>query len=267
MNEQVRLSIQQTLGTLEIAENIVVLLAVESGSRAWGFESSDSDYDVRFIYIRRPEWYLTIDLELKRDVIERPLQDEIDLSGWDVRKALWLFQKSNPPLLEWLQSPIIYRERFSFAARLRQLLPEFYSPRACFYHYLHMARGNIREYLHGETVRQKKYFYVLRPLLAMRWIEQELGPVPIEFQKLVLATINDVNLRAALDGLVAAKRAGAELDHGPRIPAISDFIAGEMARLESIPANGVDSSQQIERLNQLFRATIEEIWDNQQQDH
>src|SRR5688500_2509990 len=95
MNEQVRLSIQQTLATLEMTENIVVLFAVASGSRAWGFESSDSDYDVRFIYIRRPEWYLTIDLELKRDVIERPLQDEIDLSGWDVRKALWLFQKSN----------------------------------------------------------------------------------------------------------------------------------------------------------------------------
>jgi predicted nucleotidyltransferase len=111
-------------------------------------------------------------------VIELPLRDGIDLSGWDIRKALKLFRKSNPPLLEWLQCPIVYVERFSFASRLRVLLPAFYSPRASFFHYLHMAQGNIREYLRGEIVWRKKYFYVLRPLLAMRWIERGLGPVP-----------------------------------------------------------------------------------------
>lgn len=94
-------SIHQALDALERVEGVAVLLAVESGSRAWGFPSVDSDYDVRFIYIRRPEWYLSIDLENQRDVIERPLENEIDLSGWDVRKALKLFHKSNPPLLEW----------------------------------------------------------------------------------------------------------------------------------------------------------------------
>jgi predicted nucleotidyltransferase len=215
MNEQDRISIQRTLESLESAENSIVLLAVESGSRAWGFESTDSDYDVRFIYVRPPEWYLSIDLETQRDVIERPLENEIDLSGWDVRKALQLFQKSNPPLLEWLQYPIIYRERFLFAARLRELLPEFYSPRACFFHYLHMARGNIREYLQGEIVWRKKYFYVLRPLLAMRWIDQELGPVPIEFQKLIDATVHDASVRAALEQLIAAKRSGSRAGSRP----------------------------------------------------
>jgi predicted nucleotidyltransferase len=264
MNENFTKSIQQTLESLESAENMVVLLAVESGSRAWGFDSTDSDYDVRFIYIRPADWYLSVDLEMQRDVIERPLQDEIDLSGWDVRKALQLFQKSNPPLLEWLQCPVIYRERFSFAARLRELLPDFYSPRACFFHYLHMARGNIREYLQGETVWRKKYFYALRPLLAMRWIDQELGPVPIEFQKLVDATVQDARLRAALDDLVAAKRAGAELDRGPRIPSISDFIATELARLENTASDRADSGQQVERLNQLFRSTLQEVWQSQQ---
>ena len=263
MNEQDRISIQRTLESLESAENAIVLLAVESGSRAWGFESTDSDYDVRFIYVRPPEWYLSIDLETQRDVIERPLENEIDLSGWDVRKALQLFQKSNPPLLEWLQCPIIYRERFLFAARLRELLPEFYSPRACFFHYLHMARGNIREYLQGETVWRKKYFYVLRPLLAMRWIDQELGPVPIEFQKLIDATVHDASVRAALEELIAAKRAGAELDRGPRIPVISDFIASELTRLENTASDRADPAPQVERLNEVFRSTLKEVWQSQ----
>jgi predicted nucleotidyltransferase len=87
-------------------EDVVVLLAVESGSRAWGFSSKDSDYDARFIYLRRPEAYLSI--RAPRDVIERRIVDEVDVNGWDLRKALGLLMKSNPPLLEWLQCPIIY---------------------------------------------------------------------------------------------------------------------------------------------------------------
>src|SRR5918996_1555979 len=197
--------IKQRLVSLEESDQVVILLAVESGSRAWGFESRDSDYDVRFIYLQRPESYLSIDLEIQPDVIERPIVDHIDLSGWDIRNALKLFQKSNPPLLEWLQSPLIYLERFSFANHVRELLSTYYSPRNCFHHYFHMARGNIREYLRGEVVWRKKYFYVLRPLLALRWIELELGPVPMEFSKLVQATVTNEQLRPAVDDLVVAK--------------------------------------------------------------
>lgn len=258
MEDRVVISIKQTLERLEQVEDVVVLLAVESGSRAWGFPSNDSDYDVRFVYVRRPEWYLSIDLESRRDVIEQPFKDEIDLSGWDIRKALKLFHKSNPPLLEWLQCPFVYRERFSFAARLRALLPEFYSPKATFFHYLHMARGNIREYLRGDTVWRKKYFYVLRPLLAMRWIDQGRGPVPIEFQKLVDATVDDSTLLSAIGNLVSAKRAGTELDQGPRIPATSDFITNELARLEQTASNRPDAAPAAEKLNGLFRSMLDE---------
>ena len=260
MEDRVTAAIQETLQRLEQEEDIIVLLAVESGSRAWGFPSTDSDYDVRFIYIRRPEWYLSIDLENRRDVIERPIEDAIDLSGWDIRKALKLFQKSNPPLLEWLQCPIVYRERFSLADRLRGLLPEFNSPKATFFHYLHMARGNIREYLKGDMVWRKKYFYVLRPLLAMRWIDQGRGPVPIEFQKLVDATLDDPVLIAAIANLVSAKMAGAELDQGPRIPTISNFIADEMTRLEQTAYDRVDAAPEFGKLNELFRAMLDECW-------
>lgn len=259
-DEQVVVSIQQALDAVERAEGVVVLLAVESGSRAWGFPSADSDYDVRFLYVRRPEWYLSICLEERRDVIERPLRDNIDLGGWDVRKALRLFRKSNPPLLEWLQCPVVYRERFSLAARLRTLLPAFYSPRASFFHYLHMARGNLREYLRGEVVWRKKYFYVLRPLLAMRWIDLGLGPVPIEFSRLVEATVSDAALRAAIEELLAAKRSGAELDRGPRIPVLGDFIEQEMARLEQTAAGRPAVAPSVEALDALLRDTLREVW-------
>lgn len=260
MNEQVVASIHRALDQVEAGGDALILLAVESGSRAWGFPSADSDYDVRFIYVRPSDWYLAIDLEEKRDVIEYPLRDSIDLCGWDLRKALRLFRKSNPPLLEWLQCPIVYRERCSLGARLRAMLPDVYSPGASFYHYLHMARGNIREYLSGDSVWRKKYFYVLRPLLAMRWIEQGLGPVPIEFAMLVDATVADPAVREAIGELLAAKRAGVELDRGPRMPVLSEFIATEMARLGGVSAPWASRTAPVAALNGLFRVVLEEAW-------
>ncbi|MFI5197690.1 MAG: nucleotidyltransferase domain-containing protein [Thermoanaerobaculia bacterium] len=182
--------VRRRLDQVETSEGVRILLAVESGSRAWGFPSKDSDYDVRFVYIHPPEWYLSVDAELRRDVIERPILDEIDLSGWEIRKALLLFAKSNPPLLEWLASPLIYSDTQTFAPRLRDLLPTYYAPNASLYHYLHMAQGNFKDYLRGDVVWVKKYFYVLRPLLAVRWIEQARGPVPMLFTD-VLVTIAD----------------------------------------------------------------------------
>ena len=248
---------------IERDEDVRVCLAVESGSRAWGFPSVDSDYDVRFFYLRRREWYLSIDGEEHRDVIERPLVGILDVSGWDLRKALRLFRKSNPPLLEWLQSPIIYRESGTVAERLRALVPTFYSPQAGFRHYLHMARNNFREYLHGDVVWRKKYLYVLRPLLAMLWIERGLGPVPIEFPRL-LQVVDDQSVRRAIDMLVEAKRAGRELDRGPRILSVSDFVERELSRLESLePARQAGSSLQLEELNVLFRASLDEAWSRQ----
>jgi predicted nucleotidyltransferase len=250
--------IRRRLEKVESEEDVVIGLAVESGSRAWGFWSKDSDYDVRFVYVRRPEAYLSI--RAARDVIERPIVDEIDLNGWDLKKALGLFMKSNPPLLEWLQCPFVYRQRSSLAERMRALLPDYWSPSASFVHYLHMAKGNLREYLRGDTVWRKKYFYVLRPLLAMRWIERGLGPVPIEFARLVEATVDELPLRHAVDELLVAKRAGAELDEGPRIPVLSSFVESELGRHESTEREKNDPTPSVERLDGLFRATLKEVW-------
>ncbi len=131
------------LSRIERETDVRILLAVESGSRAWGFASTDSDWDVRYVYVHRLEWYLRIDQH--RDSHEEILPNDIDLSGWELRKALGLYRKSNPPMLEWLRSPIVYREQFSTAQTLRELSKEYFNPRSCMYHYLSMAKGNFNE--------------------------------------------------------------------------------------------------------------------------
>ena len=248
--------ILRRLERIESEEDVQVFYACESGSRAWGFESTDSDWDVRFLYVHPRDWYLSIDVENKRDVIERPINDELDVSGWDLRKALKLLRKSNPPLLEWLSSPIVYKETGDTAERLRQAVAEFYSPISAFHHYLHMAKGNHREFLKGDLVRLKKYFYVLRPLLAIRWIEiDQTRPVPMEFQKLVDACVDSDEVRGEINDLLVRKRSGQELDQQPKIPVLTNFIEAELARLEKIQVTERDKPD-FEKLNEIFRDAI-----------
>ena len=243
---------------LEEAEKVKVLYACESGSRAWGFASVDSDYDVRFIYAHHFDHYLSI--KRHRDVIERPIENQFDISGWDIRKALRLFRKGNPPLLEWLGSPIVYMEHSQFAESLRSLLVEFYNPRACAYHYLHMAQGNFRTYLKGDTVWVKKYFYVLRPVLAIKWLECGYGVVPTEFTALLDRIIPSSSLKLEIERLLELKREGEELDYGPRINAISEFIEKELTRLDGIKFEFEKHIVPTDRLDDLFRRTLEEVW-------
>jgi len=245
-------TIRAHLSQIEVSEDIKIVYACESGSRAWGFPSEDSDFDVRFLYVRPVEWYLSIDE--KRDVVELPIDAGLDISGWDLRKALKLFRKSNPPLLEWLGSPIVYLEKYSVAAKMRELATEHYSYSACLYYYLHMARGNFREYLKGDEVWIKKYFYVLRPILAITWLEQQLGVVPTEFNVLLEKLVVDAELRIEIDRLLAEKRAGAELDRGPRIGVISQFIERELERWETYEIVNLKSSSLTDKLDGLFSA-------------
>src|SRR5690606_31437707 len=158
----------------------------------------DSDYDVRFIYIHQPDWYLSIDQQgigAKRDVIEMPINDLLDISGWEITKTLRLFRKSNPPLLEWLRSEIIYFQKCSFIDKLRSLEAEIVYTNASLYHYLNMAKNNYREYLQGSEVKIKKYFYVLRPVLACKWIEKYKMVPPINFHELLQKMIPDSELK------------------------------------------------------------------------
>lgn len=252
--------VDKLLDQIESAYSVPVLYACESGSRAWGFESRDSDYDIRFVYVQPPEWYLRIDTGKEKGVITLPIEDDLDCVGWDLRKALLLLRKSNPPLLDWLGSPIIYRERPSTVEKIRTLARAYYSPVSCSYHYRNMARGNYRGSLKGQEVNRKKYFYVLRPLLAIRWIEMGLGVVPTEFQKLVDHTVESDSLRLAIDQLLEEKKKGFESSVGPRIDLISEFIDAELRRLEGIRFEKDTRQRPMEALNQLFLETLNEVF-------
>jgi len=253
--------IRSRLRRAETEYGVKVVLAVESGSRAWGFASPNSDYDARFIYAHRPEWYLSVDLEDKRDVIEYPIVDDLDVNGWDLRKALRLFGKSNPGFVEWIQSPLVYEASGSFHQRVLQLLPSIYSTEAGIYHYRSMAKTNYRGYLQQEMVPLKKYFYVLRPLLAVRWMERFATPAPIEFDRL-LNVAEDSAFLEAVQELLEVKRRAPEMGLSLQIPPIHRFIESELARLEhTTPAKG-ERAEGASALSDVFREVVGEMWGN-----
>jgi len=256
----VRKEILRRIRRAEEEHNVRVLLAVESGSRAWGFESPNSDFDARFIYVNTKDWYLSVGLEEQRDVIEYPIVDEIDLNGWDMRKALRLFQKSNPTFVEWIQSPVIYTENTSFAGDVRKLLTDIYSCESGIYHYKSMAKTNFRGYLKSELVPLKKYFYVLRPLLAVRWLERYSTAAPIEFSKLLHLIANEHALLADIHALLEQKRTASELGLASPVQSINRFVERELERLESLVVTPVRHTNKTPMLNDIFRQSLERAW-------
>ncbi|OLS63823.1 nucleotidyltransferase domain-containing protein [Pseudomonas putida] len=243
----------EELERVEREHQVKVLFACESGSRAWGFASPDSDFDVRFVYVHRPEWYLRV--EEPRDVLERPLTDELDLCGWELRKALRLVRKSNPTLLEWLDSPLVYRQDAEAVAGLRELAEAFYSPAAVRAHYLAVMKKNYRTYLLGDEVRYKKYFYALRPLCAVRWIDQGLGRPPMVFEALLDATLDDPVQRAAIEELLRLKRRSGEAESGPPRAVLQALVEAELERAEAGSAPRSPAGD-VARLDEFLRKWV-----------
>jgi predicted nucleotidyltransferase len=230
MEQKIHEIIKEKLLEIEKEHGVKIVYAVEAGSRAWGFESTDSDYDVRFIYVHTRNWYLNI--LPKRDVIEYPIINEFDFSGWDLRKTLFLLNKSNPVLFEWLNSPIIYIKDHYFYNIMKQLSEEYFSPISSVYHYLHMATGNYRKFLQADEIKIKKYFYVLRPIMACMWIEKYKEAPPMEFEKL-LTQIKENKLLEKITELLNKKREGIEFVIEPRIAIINNFIEDAFEHFEN----------------------------------
>jgi uncharacterized protein len=244
---------------IEEEYGVRICLAVESGSRAWGFPSKDSDYDVRFIYVHKKDWYLSIDQ--KRDVIELPINDLLDINGWELRKALQLFRKSNPPLMEWLHSGIVYYQAFSLVDKLKAIQNQVFLPQSALYHYLNMAKGNFRDYLRSDQVKIKKYFYVLRPVLACIWIERYNSVPPIEFQTLVEELLVEGPLKKEILTLLERKISGDELNLEPKITSINDFLEKEINRLEEYTKTlRAPKEDMTPILDDLFREVLDEVW-------
>lgn len=248
------------LDGIEATEQVRILYACESGSRAWGFASPDSDYDVRFIYVRPLEWYLSIDCAKRRDVIELPIERDLDVNGWDLPKTLTLYHKTNPPLYEWLGSPIVYRDVCDLHGELMARASRYYCPRAAIYHYLRMAQNNWNSYLQVDPVRTKKYLYALRPLLAALWIERGMGVVPTTFQDLVQGVVDDARVRAAIEALLERKHRMSESAVEPPIPVLHAYLAQHLERLETVANDTPAPRGPIEELNALFRTMLQRVW-------
>lgn len=247
------------LKQIEEKNDVRIIYACESGSRAWGFPSKDSDYDVRFIYIHPVDWYLSI--HEKRDVIEMPINDLLDINGWDIRKSLKLFRKSNPPFLEWLESPIVYLEKYTITQKMREFGNLGFSPLSCLYHYLSIAKGNFRKYLQGDNVRVKKYFYALRPILACKWIEEKNTMPPMEFQLLLDTVLTNGNLVDEIQDLLVRKKSGEELDYGPKIRSINEFLDGNIQHFD-LYLKSIGKKQPAEEtvFDNIFRDALREVW-------
>ena len=257
----------EVLLQIEQEYDVKVLYACESGSRAWGFPSKISDYDVRFLYVHRKEWYLSIDKG--RDVLEVPSQDSIsipvdpllDMSGWEITKALRLFRKSNPPFFEWLHASVVYYEKYSTVKRLLAFEPLVFSPVASLYHYVSMAKRNFRTYLLKEGVDHKKYFTVLRPILAGKWVVEFHTVPPTQFQVLVEAMVPDGELKGTIFHLIAKKKERNEHKLEPKIDVLNEFAHNEIIQLEKM-AKEIESMQTdpTDGLNELFRELLDEAW-------
>jgi predicted nucleotidyltransferase len=244
----------EKLNEIERAENITILHAVESGSRAWGFASPDSDYDVRFFYVRPKEFYLR--LEKKRNVLECPISGDLDINGWDIDKTLRLLHASNPTLFEWSNSPIVYKTT-DFFETLLPVIGEYFVPRSGLWHYLSMAEGNYRTYLKADMVKAKKYFYVIRPLLECRWILERRTPPPMLFSELVETQL-EAGLKPVVEDLLTLKMSTPEVGEVPRIASLNDYIERDLhsirTQIEALPKA---SQQTWEPLNMLFLSALE----------
>ena len=208
----------------EEARGVRVLFAAESGSRAWGFASPDSDWDVRAIYVHPLDWYLRV-AEKPTDTFETIRPGDVDLSAWELRKALRLFAKSNVPLLEWLGSPIVYLDRDGFGDRLRALVPRFFDPRGAAWHHLSMQRSALADLAPDGTIRIKKLCYALRSALSVRRIVARTSMPPVPFPELFAASDLDPAARAAVEDVLAAKRDASERDRTALPPVLASLFA------------------------------------------
>lgn len=250
-------TIEQTLSQLEKEHHIRILYAIESGSRAWGFASPDSDYDVRYIYIRPKNDYLRLDAY--RDTIEGPLDQVLDFSGWDLTKTLSLLRKTNPSLMEWAGSPVVYRTTPAWEA-LSARFPEFFQVQPNMRHYLSMTEGGWKRHLQEERVRLKKYLYVLRPLLCFRWLEKFGTVPPVPFDLLCREVLPE-ELKEATADLLRRKMAAEEKELAAHIPELDAFILAELPRMkEVLSAMPQPEAESYDKLNAMFLDTLK-IWD------
>lgn len=256
VSQAARGEILRRLEEVERQHGVRILLAVESGSRAWGFHSPDSDYDARFIYVRSEDEYLS--LSQPRDVLETPIDGLFDVNGWDLAKALRLMIKGNSVVHEWLASPHVYRSSDSFVEALKPLAQAWRSAYADAHHYHGLLATQRGRFIAGRNeVNLKKYFYAVRPALALQWLRERGEAPPMDLPSLLAGLELPQDVSSALEHLRAAKRASSEVGVGPPIPELDAYIE-EQAQW-GLRAKGRPPEPDpvlLERSNAFFRAAV-----------
>lgn len=239
------------LKEVELQKGVEILYAVESGSRAWGFASPDSDYDIRFIYKHDIDYYLC--LWEQTDVIEFMTEDDLDGSGWDLRKSIKLLAKSNASLLEWIFSPVVYYENEAFMTQIRTLAKECFSPVACLHHYLGTTK-NFMDVCEQEEVKLKSYFYALRTALAGKWIIINNTFPPVDFMELL--PIAPQNIQEKVKELMIIKANQDESYLHPKEILITTFLQ-ETVVFNQENASGLGIGKKVSsELDGVFREMI-----------
>lgn len=251
--------IPEVLSQIESENNVKIIYACESGSRAWGFASKDSDYDVRFLYVHARDWYLSI--AEKGDVIEIPVDEVLDVNGWDIRKALQLLRNSNAPLLEWLVSPIVYQCEEAAVEPLRALSKKAFLPLASFHHYLSMSENSLAKIRDTGTPRIKSYLYTLRPMLCCKRLRTFGTQPPMVIDKLMNAFLSDPaeEIRRHVDDIIRMKKESLELTSIVRLSAFEDYLMNQLAELSQYPPKKADK-ETMEHFDGFFRELLNMFW-------
>lgn len=252
IEELVRMKIKE----IEAKENIRVLHVIESGSRAWGLASPDSDYDVRFIYVRDRNFYLS--LRENKDFIDWELNEVLDINGWDIKKVLQHFHKSNATLFEWSNSPVVYYTTDEWKKLYDEVAGKYFACKSSMYHYYGTANKNYHEYLMEDLVKYKKYFYVLRPILACKWIEEKKCPPPLLFDELFDSVLEE-DMKPVIADLLAKKVQMSESDKAPKIEKVNQYVEEKLIYYKNL-LEGMDDDRNPdwEPLEEVFKKVIGE---------
>jgi predicted nucleotidyltransferase len=247
--------IKDKLKELEQKHQVKVLYACETGSRAWGFPSPDSDYDVRMIYMHDIDWYLS--LSDKKDTIEFMSDDgELDVTGWDIKKCLKLMWKSNGALLERVQSPVVYREEKDISSLLKDYSEMCFAPISTMHHYLGMAKNSFEEVDGKDEIKLKKLFYALRATLACKWILEKDSVPPIVFMTMVNELSFDQNLKDKIVNLIGLKSGKTERYIHPAEKDLNAFITNELMKASAAFEGLAGRKQREVDLDSLFKQIV-----------
>lgn len=247
--------IQDELKNIEIEERVRILYAVEAGSRAWGYHTDESDYDIRFIYIREVPAYLN--LQETKDIIAKSTHDSLEFRGWDLSKALKLLGKSNPSLLEWLTNENVYTQHPDIE-KVRKLGDMTFSPNRCFIHYYHMTKRNMEKYLRDEPIGTKKWMTIVRPWLAYKWIMQYRTFPPNGINEMIVQLNMSVDIKSLITSMVVSRVKGKEVPH---LKHMEEYIKEDLLKVDGTLENlHSDDSIQWGKVNETFITILEDVW-------